>query len=270
MALINCPECNKTISDKATNCPNCGFPLKTGNNETQETESTELKCPTFPDDLSIGKQIVNWAGNAACSGYFRAEDNIIRTITPGEVKVLLHKSGIRIVAGFIIPQMDIHNLQLISIDFADQTQLLKQNKSVIGRAIVGNLLMGPMGAIIGGLSGTGSKSAKIDSFLVINFWDRYTRLAQTILIRGKDLEIRAFIGRWNAERNKIPTETQHMAKENLNPLDKKILEICEQKGLEEALNFYIAEKDIDLKLNPDAKISSRIYVENLAKSLVLK
>lgn len=29
MALINCPECNREISDKAQKCPNCGFPLKT-------------------------------------------------------------------------------------------------------------------------------------------------------------------------------------------------------------------------------------------------
>lgn len=26
MALIRCPECNREISDKATSCPNCGFP----------------------------------------------------------------------------------------------------------------------------------------------------------------------------------------------------------------------------------------------------
>ena len=26
--LIKCPECNKEVSDKATNCPHCGFPLK--------------------------------------------------------------------------------------------------------------------------------------------------------------------------------------------------------------------------------------------------
>ena len=26
--LINCPECNKQISDKATQCIHCGFPLK--------------------------------------------------------------------------------------------------------------------------------------------------------------------------------------------------------------------------------------------------
>lgn len=27
MALMNCPECNHQISDKAVSCPNCGFPL---------------------------------------------------------------------------------------------------------------------------------------------------------------------------------------------------------------------------------------------------
>ena len=28
MALINCPECGKEVSDKAGTCPNCGYPLK--------------------------------------------------------------------------------------------------------------------------------------------------------------------------------------------------------------------------------------------------
>lgn len=28
MALINCPECGKEISDQVKNCPNCGYPLK--------------------------------------------------------------------------------------------------------------------------------------------------------------------------------------------------------------------------------------------------
>ena len=27
MALIKCPECGKEVSDKATSCPQCGFPL---------------------------------------------------------------------------------------------------------------------------------------------------------------------------------------------------------------------------------------------------
>lgn len=28
MALINCPECKKEISERAFLCPNCGFPIK--------------------------------------------------------------------------------------------------------------------------------------------------------------------------------------------------------------------------------------------------
>lgn len=28
MSLINCPECNKQISNQANACPNCGFPLR--------------------------------------------------------------------------------------------------------------------------------------------------------------------------------------------------------------------------------------------------
>jgi ribosomal protein S27AE len=39
MALINCPECDKQISDKAQNCPGCGMPII--RNEPEEY----LACP---------------------------------------------------------------------------------------------------------------------------------------------------------------------------------------------------------------------------------
>lgn len=41
MALINCPECNKQISDKASNCPNCGYPIC--EYITQQEEIEQLK-----------------------------------------------------------------------------------------------------------------------------------------------------------------------------------------------------------------------------------
>ena len=28
MALVNCPECNESISEKASVCPHCGYPMK--------------------------------------------------------------------------------------------------------------------------------------------------------------------------------------------------------------------------------------------------
>ncbi len=41
MALINCPECGKEISDKATSCPSCGCPIEKKemrNNHTEENQ----------------------------------------------------------------------------------------------------------------------------------------------------------------------------------------------------------------------------------------
>lgn len=40
MALINCPECGKEISDKAASCPNCGCPVQ---NEIQEEHNESGK-----------------------------------------------------------------------------------------------------------------------------------------------------------------------------------------------------------------------------------
>lgn len=38
MALINCPECGKEISDTAKSCPNCGYPLESNSPASDETE----------------------------------------------------------------------------------------------------------------------------------------------------------------------------------------------------------------------------------------
>jgi len=39
MSMINCPECGKEISDKASSCPNCGFPLIQNDNESNQNEA---------------------------------------------------------------------------------------------------------------------------------------------------------------------------------------------------------------------------------------
>ena len=47
---------------------------------------------------------------------------------------------------------------ILSINLEGQNQLFEQkNKSVIGRAIVGGLILGPVGAIVGGMTGIGQK-----------------------------------------------------------------------------------------------------------------
>ena len=34
MALIKCPECGRQVSNQASACPNCGYPIKGGNTKT--------------------------------------------------------------------------------------------------------------------------------------------------------------------------------------------------------------------------------------------
>lgn len=47
MALINCPECGKQVSDKASTCPNCGVTLNASisNSHSQLDNSAAIKCP---------------------------------------------------------------------------------------------------------------------------------------------------------------------------------------------------------------------------------
>lgn len=42
MAIINCPECNKEISDLAQHCPHCGYPInqKTDNNNIENNKTS--------------------------------------------------------------------------------------------------------------------------------------------------------------------------------------------------------------------------------------
>lgn len=45
MALINCPECNKEISDKASSCPNCGFPIQSQSFKPKFSSTGMNVCP---------------------------------------------------------------------------------------------------------------------------------------------------------------------------------------------------------------------------------
>lgn len=45
MALINCPECNREISDQSTTCIGCGMPLKNGGPTTQDSQSAPEPAP---------------------------------------------------------------------------------------------------------------------------------------------------------------------------------------------------------------------------------
>lgn len=50
MALINCPECGREISDKAVSCPHCGYPIEKLLSENKITSSEEVTTHAFQDN----------------------------------------------------------------------------------------------------------------------------------------------------------------------------------------------------------------------------
>ena len=50
------------------------------------------------------------------------------------------------------------------------TEIEQRSKSVAGRAVIGGVLLGPVGAVVGGMTGIGKKEKKkIQSFVIINY-----------------------------------------------------------------------------------------------------
>lgn len=56
MALIDCPECNKKVSDQSISCPQCGYPIKTS--FVGKAQSIPAKSQIKKDDTSSPFMIV--------------------------------------------------------------------------------------------------------------------------------------------------------------------------------------------------------------------
>lgn len=127
MALVECPECKKQISDKAVSCPNCGFPLK--QQQTDNAVNNEyLLCPkchskelhTEHQGFSGGKALVG----AAITGGIGI---LAGTIGSREVRITCIKCGHHFKAGeAIIEKRDTAKIEMEAkiVDFMKQDKLV--------------------------------------------------------------------------------------------------------------------------------------------------
>lgn len=60
--------------------------------------------------------------------------------------------------------------KIIDLNFYTENEKIEKDKSSLGRAVVGGALLGPVGAVIGGVSGVGTKTkSKINNFTDITY-----------------------------------------------------------------------------------------------------
>ena len=182
MALITCLECGNQVSSRADSCPRCGCPIDNANEEP----SILVSRPKLSDDLSIGGQVVNWQGDASLRCDFSPQLYTKKYIPEHKGgMLLLHKRGIRVIGVVYIPIINIHFSQLISIECVPQSKLLESDKSVIKRAAVGTLIFGPLGGIVGGMSGIGNKKTYL-SLIILTYWDIKSDSLHKLLLSTKD------------------------------------------------------------------------------------
>lgn len=68
---------------------------------------------------------------------------------------------------------------ILGVTVADKKEIINANKSVLGRGVAGGLVFGPVGAMLGGLSGVGGNQKKItaNTFLVIAYKNKDGEIA---------------------------------------------------------------------------------------------
>ena len=86
--------------------------------------------------------------------------------------------------------------QITDVFYGGKTELIQKPKSVIGRAVVGGVIFGGVGAIVGAASGTGTKTGKkthlyfIISYTSSDGEDKYIQFEDTRMYKGLKLSKR--------------------------------------------------------------------------------
>jgi len=173
--LIQCPDCNSEISDRAAHCIKCGCPVEpaTTGKPTNLGEidiGSVRKFLSNRSDLKIGRQIVNWTGTALLKNADANFDReAIRVLNPGKIMIVRHKNGLRLKSGIASHAYDIHFGQIADFRENDAEEWVKQNKSVIGRGIAGGILLGPAAAVVGAMSALKTEALKKLTVIQLTF-----------------------------------------------------------------------------------------------------
>ena len=68
------------------------------------------------------------------------------------------------------PPVKLRYEQITGINVISEKEIIEKSKNAVGRAVAGGILLGPLGAIIGGMSGIGKKQkSEAHYFMIINY-----------------------------------------------------------------------------------------------------
>ncbi|XWN36814.1 MAG: NINE protein [Balneola sp.] len=180
-----CSNCGAEVNSSDKFCNNCGRKIENPNIKDVVESSTEL-----PAEVDFFQDIGGRAWNAKnLTTNYKGGSCI--DVKEGPTAIVFHKNGLKIHSG-VFKKFEVPYSNIITVQYEDRDSLgnyRTKDKSVVGRAVAGGLLLGPLGAVIGGMSGIGTKSKKLDQetdYLIINYWDKSTKSNEVLLFSGKN------------------------------------------------------------------------------------
>ena len=124
------------------------------------------------------------------SDYFKLTDTLGVYNSGDMVDVALYDDHLIIMSPILKQEIKLNYDQITDVFYGLETEVIEKNKSVIGRAVAGGLLFGGIGAVVGGISGTGTKAKKerhfyfIISYTSSNGEDKFIQFEDTRLYKG--------------------------------------------------------------------------------------
>lgn len=79
--------------------------------------------------------------------------------------------------------------RLVAAQYKSEQELIEKNKSVLGRALIGTLLVPGLGTIVGGMTGIGNKQKKgpTNFYLIINYTDSNGELSGVTFLNNLNI-----------------------------------------------------------------------------------
>ena len=102
------------------------------------------------------------------SEYFQLLENVAQFKKGWAIDVSLYDDHLTMsAAGSKLSPIELKYSKITDVYYGVETSLVEKNRSVIGRAAIGGLLFGGAGAVVGAVSGSGTKQKKEHKFIFI-------------------------------------------------------------------------------------------------------
>lgn len=101
------------------------------------------------------------------SDYFMLLEDVGQLRAGSMIELALYDEKLELSAPISSAPISLSYAQVTDIYYGTETEIREKNKSVIGRALIGGVLFAGAGAVVGAISGVGSKKEKVKKNLLI-------------------------------------------------------------------------------------------------------